>query len=308
MALIQVSGLTKSYGPKQVLRGVDLSVDEGEIVGILGPNGSGKTTAVECIGGLRTPDAGQIAVAGHDPRGAGAELRELLGMQLQQCRLPARIKVGEALALYSSFYTDPRPNEELLERFDLADQRGTRFVNLSGGQQQRLSVALALIGRPRIAFLDELTTGLDPSARRDIWSYLELLRGEGVTMILVTHFMEEAQYLCDRVVILSEGRIIAEGAPDEVAGSGGSQEISFDASTDNPLTELQELPAVTDVSVARGRVIVHGGEEAPQQVIAAMTQRGIPTQRLRITTPTLDDAFLSLTQHNHHEPEAPEEQ
>ena len=308
MALIEVSGLTKSYGPTQVLRGVDLAVDEGEIVGVLGSNGSGKTTAVECIGGLRTPDAGQITVAGHDPRSAGAELRELLGMQLQQCRLPAKITVDEALALYSAFYADPRPGEELLERFDLTDQRSTRFADLSGGQQQRLSVALALIGRPRVAFLDELTTGLDPSARRDIWSYLKLLRNDGVTMILVTHFMEEAQHLCDRVVILSEVRIIAEGAPDEVAGSGGAQEVSFDAGADIPITELQELPAVTDVSIERGRVIVHGGEEAPQQVIAAMTQRGIPTRRLRITTPTLDDAFLSLTQHSHHEPESPEEQ
>lgn len=193
MALIQVRGLEKSYGTNHVLRGIDLAVDEGEILGILGPNGSGKTTAVECIGGLRRRDAGTIRVAGMDPDDNPRGFRDLLGMQLQQCRLPAKIAVAEALALYASFYDAPRPAAELLDRFGLVEQRRTRFAALSGGQQQRLSVALALIGRPRIALLDELTTGLDPAARRDIWTYLIGLRDEGVTLILVTHFMEEAQ-------------------------------------------------------------------------------------------------------------------
>lgn len=296
MALIEVSGLCKSYGPKEVLRGVDLSVDEGEIVGILGPNGSGKTTLVECIGGLRSADAGSVSVAGLDPATNPPELREVLGMQLQQCRLPARITVSEALNLYAAFYADPRPVDELLSSFDLTSQRTTRFAKLSGGQQQRLSVALALIGRPRIAFLDELTTGLDPSARRDIWSYLETLRNEGVTMILVTHFMEEAQYLCDRVAILRDGQFIAEGTPDDVAGSTGRQEISFETDEEVPAEALRSLPGVGAVTVERGRIVIQGDDDAPQRVIAALADARVTTRHLRITAPSLDEAFLSLTQ------------
>ncbi|HHU37694.1 MAG TPA: ABC transporter ATP-binding protein [Propionibacterium sp.] len=295
MALITVSGLTKSYGARTVLHGVDLSVDEGEIVGVLGPNGSGKTTAVECIGGLRTRDAGTVDIAGMDPATDPPELREILGMQLQQARLPAKMRVGEALELYAAFYADPRPASELLDRFGLAEHVRQPFGKLSGGQQQRLSIALALIGRPRIAFLDELTTGLDPAARREIWEYLKLLRAEGVTMLLVTHFMEEAAYLCDRVVILEQGRIVADGTPAEIAGATGQQETSFDHDPELDLAGLERLPGVVSVIIERGRVVVRGDADSPQAVLAALTAVGVAARGLRVTSPSLDDAYLTLT-------------
>ncbi|MDO5496058.1 MAG: ABC transporter ATP-binding protein [bacterium] len=295
MALIEVTGLTKSYGSREVLRGIDLSVAEGEIVGILGPNGSGKTTAVECIGGLRARDSGEVHIAGMDPATDPLELREILGMQLQQCRLPGKIRVAEALDLYSAFYADPRPAAELMDRFGLTAHANQRFDTLSGGQQQRLSIALALIGRPQIAFLDELTTGLDPAARREIWEYLKLLREEGVTMLLVTHFMEEAAYLCDRVAILGDGRIVASGAPDEIAVAGGHQQTSFDSDPTIDLASLRALPGVADVHTDRGRVIVSGDIGSPQTVLAALSAAGGTARHLRVTSPSLDDAYLALT-------------
>lgn len=294
--IIDVRGLRKSYGSKTVLDGIDLSVTEGEILGILGPNGSGKTTAVECIGGLRQPDAGTIRVAGLDPSTNPPELRDLLGMQLQQCRLPGRMTAREALELYGAFYLDAQPADDLLERFDLTEQADQRFENLSGGQQQRLSVALALVGRPHVAFLDELTTGLDPGARRDIWSYLRQLRDEGTTMVLVTHFMDEAQYLCDRVVVLDGGHIVAEGSPADVAGAAGGQETSF--TSDPTITEawLRSLPGVTEVRTERGRTHVRGDADSPQTLLMALAKEGFTPHELRVESPSLDDAFLRLTQ------------
>lgn len=295
MALITVSGLTKSYGSRQVLHGIDLNVDEGEILGVLGPNGSGKTTAVECIGGLRDRDGGSVSVAGMDPATDPLALREMLGMQLQQCRLPNKMRVAEALDLYSAFYADPRPAGELLERFGLSAHAHQPFGKLSGGQQQRLSIALALIGRPRIAFLDELTTGLDPAARREIWEYLRLLRDDGVTMLLVTHFMEEAAYLCDRVAILEGGRIVASGTPDAIATATGGQETSFAADDAIDPDTLRRLPGVASVDLDRGRVVVRGDADSPQAVLAALASNGVTARQLRVTAPSLDDAYLSLT-------------
>nr|NLD41223.1 ABC transporter ATP-binding protein [Actinomycetales bacterium] len=295
MPLIDVQGITKSYGTRQVLRGIDLQVADGEILGVLGPNGSGKTTLVESIGGLRARDGGQVTVAGMDPATNPPELREILGMQLQECRLQEKMRVREALNLYSAFYASPRPADELLERFGLAAHAHQRFGNLSGGQQQRLSVALALLGRPRIAILDELTTGLDPQARRDIWEYLRLLREEGVTMLLVTHFMEEAQYLCDRVLIIDEGRVVASGRPDEVASGSGLQVTSFDLAEGIDLDALRLVPGVAGVALERGRVLVTGDADSPQAVIAALAAHGVRLRNLRVTSPSLDDAFIALT-------------
>ena len=299
MALITVEGLRKSYGTRDVLRGIDLTVEDGEIVGVLGPNGAGKTTTVECIGGLRTPDAGTIRVAGIDPAEKRSALRQILGMQLQECRLPARITPAESLDLFAAFYPDPRPTGELLERFGLTGQAGQRFENLSGGQQQRLSIALALVGRPRVAILDELTTGLDPAARRDIWSHLEGLAREGATIMLVTHSMEEASYLCDRVYIVDDGVVVASGTPDELAASGGSQKVTFVPSVPIDLADLLRLPGVSSATVDDdGRVTVYGHAAAPQTVLAALIARDVTANELRVTGPTLDDAYLRVTQEN----------
>lgn len=209
-----MDGLVKRYGDTTALDGIDLHVEEGEIVGILGPNGAGKTTAVECIAGLRTPDEGEVRVLGLDPRRDRTRLRQVVGVQLQQAMLPDDLEVGEALGLYHSFYRERADVDRLLADVGLTSKRTKRFKELSGGQAQRLSLALALVGRPRIALLDELTTGLDPHGRRDIWQVVERLRAEGTTVVLVSHFMEEVERLCDRVVLVDGGRVVADATPD----------------------------------------------------------------------------------------------
>ena len=206
MSVIEVDGLIKRYDGVPVVDGVSFAVERGEIFAILGPNGAGKTTTVESIAGLRHPDEGRIRVLGLDPDDDLTELRKHLGVQLQESQMPDRIKVWEALDLYASFYEAPADWSALLDRLGLADKRDTQYKKLSGGQKQRLSIALALIGRPEVAILDELTTGLDPQARRDTWGVIEDLRDEGVTILLVTHLMEEAERLADRVALIDGGR------------------------------------------------------------------------------------------------------
>jgi len=213
MAVIEVSDLHKEYGPKVAVDNVSFTVQAGEIFGILGPNGAGKTTTVECVVGLRKPDRGRISVLGLDPQRDHGELRELVGVQLQDSQLPDKLRVHEALDLYASFYRHPADAGGLIERLGLGDRRDTAFAKLSGGQKQRLSVALALIGTPKVAVLDELTTGLDPTARREVWELISEIRDTGVTIVLVTHFMEEAERLCDRVAILRAGQVAAIGTP-----------------------------------------------------------------------------------------------
>lgn len=213
MPVIEVNGLVKRYGDTTALDGVDLTVDEGDILGVLGPNGAGKTTAVECIAGLRAPDEGEVRVLGLDPRRDRTRLRQVVGVQLQQAMLPDDLEVGEALELYRSFYRDRADVDVLLADVGLTKKRHKRFKELSGGQAQRLSLALALVGRPRIALLDELTTGLDPRGRRDIWEVVERLREGGTTVVLVSHFMEEVERLCDRVVLVDGGRVVADDTP-----------------------------------------------------------------------------------------------
>jgi ABC-2 type transport system ATP-binding protein len=217
MTAIEVEGLSKRFGSKVAVDDVSFAVAEGEIFGLLGRNGAGKSTTVDCLAGLRVPDHGRIRVAGLDPRQDRRELRQLLGVQLQESELPDRLTVAEAMRLYASFYPRPADINGLLAQLDLADKSNTRYRRLSGGQKQRLSIALALIGRPRIAILDELTTGLDPVARRDTWQLIDDIRNQGVTIVLVTHFMDEAARLCDRVAIMRDGRIAALGAPAALA-------------------------------------------------------------------------------------------
>jgi ABC-2 type transport system ATP-binding protein len=296
MPVIEVSGLHKEYGPKVAVDDVSFTVEAGEIFGILGPNGAGKTTSVECVTGLRKPDRGRISVLGLDPQRDHSELREQVGVQLQDSQLPEKIRVREALELYSSFYAQPADADELITRLGLGDRRDTSFDKLSGGQKQRLSIALALIGTPKVAVLDELTTGLDPGARREVWGLISDIRDRGVTVLLVTHFMEEAEKLCDRLAVIDNGRVIATDTPSGLAGrAGGEQYIRFRVS--DPLEEdaLAALPEVHSVRVEGDQFAVTGSEEALQAVMGVLIRRGITARHLRVDQASLDDAFVALT-------------
>ncbi|HEY2522280.1 MAG TPA: ABC transporter ATP-binding protein [Streptosporangiaceae bacterium] len=296
MPVIEVNGLHKEYGPKVAVDDVSFTVEAGEIFGILGPNGAGKTTSVECITGLRKPDRGRIRVLGLDPQRDHDELREQVGVQLQDSQLPDKIRVREALDMYASFYEQPADAEELITRLGLADRRDTPFDKLSGGQKQRLSVALALIGTPKVAVLDELTTGLDPSARREVWGLISDIRATGVTVLLVTHFMEEAERLCDRVAVIDSGRVIANDTPSGLAGrAGGEQYIRFTASAPLAEDELSMLPEVHSVRCEDDQFAVTGNEEALQAVMGVLIRRGITARHLRLDQASLDDAFVALT-------------
>ncbi|MEA5359877.1 ABC transporter ATP-binding protein [Amycolatopsis sp., V23-08] len=225
MPLIEVTDLRKRYGNRVAVDGVSFSVERGEIFGILGTNGAGKTTTVECIEGLRQADAGELSVLGLNPATDRAALTRRVGVQLQESRLPAKLRVREALELFASFYPDPADVDLLLERLDLRDHARSYFGKLSGGQKQRVSIALALVGNPELAILDELTTGLDPHARRDTWKLVEAVRDAGVTVLLVTHFMDEAERLCDRVAIFDAGRVVATGTPAELRATAGESTL-----------------------------------------------------------------------------------
>ncbi|MFE3174483.1 ABC transporter ATP-binding protein [Amycolatopsis sp. NPDC059090] len=221
MRLIEVSELCKAYAGRVAVGGVSFSVERGEIFGVLGTNGAGKTTTVECLQGLRSPDSGTISVLGLDPGRDTAELRRRVGTQLQDARLPDKLRVREALSLFASFYPNPADIDTLLTRLGLDAHRDIAFGKLSGGLRQRLSIALALVGNPELAILDELTTGLDPHARQETWQLVETVRDSGVTIVLVTHFMDEAQRLCDRLVLLDQGRVIATGTPADLLAATG---------------------------------------------------------------------------------------
>ncbi|HLU74519.1 MAG TPA: ABC transporter ATP-binding protein [Nonomuraea sp.] len=296
MNVIEVRNLHKRYQDHVAVDDVSFEVQAGEIFGILGPNGAGKTTTVECVSGLRVPDRGSLRVAGIDPVTDRDALRRVLGVQLQSAALPEKLKVWEALDLYASFYPDPADWRELMERVGLDAKRDTAFGKLSGGQRQRLSVALALVGKPRIAVLDELTTGLDPQARRDTWELIEQVRDSGVTIVLVTHFMEEAERLCDRIALIDSGRVAAIDSPAGlVARVGGTQTVRFRPSSPVADSLLTSLPEVTDVSRTGGQVVVTGtGNLAPAITLALAEERIVPND-LRIEQASLDDAFLALT-------------
>ena len=224
--IVEVRHLRKSYGPKVVLADVSFTVAPGEIFGILGPNGSGKSTAAECIAGLREADGGEVRVLGIDSQAHPELIREHVGMQFQEAALHDKITVREALELFGGFYESPRDTEDLLGELGLTEKRHASFKSLSGGQKQRVSIALALVGNPKVAVLDELTTGLDPQARRATWDVVRRVRDAGATVLLITHFMEEAERLCDRLVIIDDGSVIAEGSPrDLIASVTGAQSL-----------------------------------------------------------------------------------
>ncbi|MES4893003.1 ABC transporter ATP-binding protein [Streptomyces sp. NPDC096012] len=295
-SVIEVTGLRKTYGGRAAVDGVSFAVEEGEIFGILGPNGAGKTTTVECVEGLRVPDAGLVRVAGLDPAADRAALAQVLGAQLQQSELQAKLTVREALELYASFYPHPADWRALAERLGLTAQLGTRFGRLSGGQQQRLFIALALVGGPRVVVLDELTTGLDPRARRDTWRLIEDVRAGGVTVLLVTHFMEEAQRLCDRIAVIDKGRIAALDTPAGlIQRSAGATVVSFTPSAPLDERELRALPALASVERRDGRITLTGTDETVDAVVSLLARLRITAHQLRVTDATLDDAFLDLT-------------
>jgi ABC-2 type transport system ATP-binding protein len=292
--VVAVEHLKVRYGNTVAVDDVSFSIGQGEIFGILGPNGAGKTTTVECIGGLRKPDSGSISVLGLDFRADAAELRERVGIQLQSSELPDKLYVREALELFASFYANPREPDELLALLRLEDKADTRYVKLSGGQKQRLSIALALIGRPELAILDELTTGLDPQSRRETWKLIEGIREEGLTVILVTHFMEEAEYLCDRVALLHHGRIRTIDTPANL-GAGLGQRISFRSTQALDLGALRELPEVRAVSEQGGRTVIEGNGDVVAAVIALLVRQQVVPEQTRVEQSTLDDAFVALT-------------
>ncbi|MGH2736739.1 MAG: ABC transporter ATP-binding protein [Actinomycetota bacterium] len=292
--VIVVEGLRKSYGDLVAVDDVSLEVAGGEIFGILGPNGSGKTTTVECLQGLRSADGGRIAVLGLDPRTNGAELRRRIGSQLQESALPDRMRVWEALDLFGALAADPVDTDLLLEQWGLGGKRNAAFANLSGGQRQRLFVALALVNNPALVFLDEMTTGLDPAARRTAWELIEAIRDRGATVVLVTHFMDEAERLCDRLAVIRSGRVVASGTPQELVaqhGSGARVSFSIDASD---LTWLEDVRGVRDVVRRGGRAVVSGDGPLLAYVAAELVARGYAPEDLQVERSSLEEVFLHL--------------
>jgi ABC-2 type transport system ATP-binding protein len=296
---VEVTHLRKAYGPLVAVDDVSFSVAEGEIFGILGPNGAGKTTTAECAIGLRSPDSGTIRLLGLDPQADRDEVHEIVGVQLQASALPAKLRVGEILDMYRSFYREPADISELLEVLGLAGKRTDYYKSLSGGQRQRLSIALALIGRPKIAVLDEMTTGLDPQARRDVWELIEGVRDRGVTIVLVTHFMEEAERLCDRVALIDNGRIAALDTPASLAAQArGGKSVRFLPSALFDDQVLTELPEVSRVEREGQHVVVTGTGELVNAVLFALAAAGVTAHDVQLDSSNLEDAFVKLTGRN----------
>jgi ABC-2 type transport system ATP-binding protein len=294
---IQVSDLVKVYGPMRAVDGISLTIPQGEIFGLVGPNGAGTTTAIECIEGLRKPDGGRVQVLGLDPWRDARTLRERVGVQLQAAALPDRIKVWEALDLFASFYRAPADWRPILERLGLAEKQNTAVGKLSGGQRQRLFIALALVNEPELVFLDELTTGLDPQARRAMWDLMREIRERGSTVFMTTHFMEEAERLCDRVAIMDHGAIVALDSPANLVRSlGEERRVVLGLKGELNLELLRTLPGVSRVERINGQVMVSGiGNRLVGRVVGALEANRVPFHDLRVDGATLEDVFLSLT-------------
>ena len=302
-AIIQVKDISKTYGKTVAVDQISFDVKEGEIFGMVGPNGAGKTTTIECIEGLRQADQGWIRVLGFDPVKQERQLRPLLGIQLQQAHLPDNLKVWEALDLYASFYDQTVDQEDLLNKLGLVDKRTTAFRKLSGGQQQRLFIALALLNDPQLIFLDELTTGLDPHARHAIWDLVRGMRQRGKTVFLTTHYMEEAEQLCDRVAIMDGGKIVALDTPANlIAGLKTSERVVFRVRGGETAQGLLNLSRVARVEEQGDKIVVYAKNNGSQngvpivtEVVNALTGAGIQFGDLRTEQPDLEDVFLTLT-------------
>jgi ABC-2 type transport system ATP-binding protein len=295
-AAVEIRHLRKTYGDLVAVDDVSFTVAPGEIFGILGPNGAGKTTTVECAIGLRKPDSGTVRLLGLNPQADREEVHQIVGVQLQSSAQPDKLRVGEILDLYQSFYREPADVTELLDALGLAAKRNDSYKALSGGQRQRLSVALALIGRPRIAVLDEMTTGLDPQARREAWGLIEGIRGRGATVLLVTHFMEEAERLCDRVALVDNGRIVALGSPASLAEQArGGKTVRFRPSAAFDDRVLTGLANVTRVEHEGEHVVVTGTGELINAVLFALAAAGVDAMDVQLDSSNLEDAFVRLT-------------
>jgi ABC-2 type transport system ATP-binding protein len=301
-AVITVSGLRRSYDDHEAVRGIDLEVRRGEVFAFLGPNGAGKTTTVEIMEGYRERDAGAVTVLGEDPLRGDRSWRGRIGIVLQECRMEPVLTVRETLSLYAGYYDGPRDVAETIDLVGLAPSADVRAGNLSGGQQRRLDVALALIGDPELLFLDEPTTGFDPSARRQAWEVIASLRDLGKTVFLTTHYMEEAQFLADRVAIIRAGLIVAEGVPDQLGGrEDAATTIRFVAPAG---LDPEELPArAGDVAVRPssngGPATVEIATGDPVVALNALTgwalERGVALEGLEVSRPSLEDVYLELT-------------
>jgi ABC-2 type transport system ATP-binding protein len=293
--VIVVDGLTKRYGGTAVVDGISFEVGRGEIFGIIGRNGAGKTTTVECLQGLRSADGGRMRVLGLDPITQADDLRKRIGSQLQESALPSRIKVWEALGWFASFVASARDPEQLMAQWGLADKRNTPFSDLSGGQRQRLFIALALVNDPELVFLDEMTTGLDPAARHIAWDLVRAVRDAGTTVVLVTHYMEEAERLCDRVAVLERGTIASLDTPGALIAKHARQ-ITVRFSTEVPdLGWLASVAGVDQVRRHDGSVEVLGSGAVLAELGAALVGHGIRPPDLRAEQPNLEDVFLAIT-------------
>lgn len=299
-SVVQVSGIRKTYGATVAVDDVSFDVREGEIFGLIGPNGAGKTTTMECVEGLRAPDRGEISVLGLNPVRDIYTLQNRIGVQLQEAQLQKRIKVREAVALWASLYKRPVDGNRLLEQLGLTDKRDAWFMTLSGGQKQRLFIALALINDPELVFLDELTTGLDPQARRAIWELVRGIRGRGKTVFLTTHLMEEAERLCDRVAIIDRGRIIDIGTPAELVRRHAPEQTVIVATPDSASAEqFRLIPGVETINGTDGRFTIRGrGDDLVTRVIACVADNHIKVTDFRTERSTLEDVFLNVTGHS----------
>jgi ABC-2 type transport system ATP-binding protein len=296
-AVVEVEHLRKAYGSVVAVDDVSFTVEQGEIFGLLGPNGAGKTTTVECIEGLRRPDSGRIMVLDLDPARQTRELRRRIGCQLQQAALPDRIKVWEALDLFSSLAPQKVGWRTAPDHWGLRGKWGSAFSSLSGGEQQRLFVALALINQPQVVFLDELTQGLDPAARRVAWDLVRAVRDRGATVLLVTHFMDEAQQLCDRVAVVHQGRIVAVDSPQGLIHRyGAGVRVVFSLPPGADASWLSQTPHVSRFVRHGPRLEVSGDGPLLAHVGAALIAHGIEPDDLRVEQPTLEDVFLNLTE------------
>jgi ABC-2 type transport system ATP-binding protein len=292
---ITVRNLFKRYRDFVAVNDISFSIKEGEIFGIIGPNGAGKTTTVECISGLRTPDSGTVSLYGFSPQKDRNETRKFVGVQLQESALPPRLKVNEAVELFASFYSNPLDPGELLESLGITSVKNSNFKTLSGGQKQRLSIALALVGDPKIAILDELTTGLDPEARRETWALIEGIRDRGVTVILVTHFMDEAEMLCDRLALINHGKLIVLDTPEAIAAIAGGNRVRFVPSQPVDDKTLYSIAGVREIERKERYIIVNGSGDLAASVINSLANIGVHVSDIEARGGNLDDAFVKLT-------------